>query len=89
MAALAGCVEDTGGGLQADAGSDAGVPDSGGPSPDLSFSDCDPPLALSASEPKVLPLGLLTFVASGGTGQYRYAFTSNASGAILNSLTGA
>ena len=83
-----GCVEDTGGGL-ADADIDAQVPDSGGPSPDLSFAACDPPLALAASEPKVLPLGLLTFVASGGAGQYRYAFAANASGAILNPLTGA
>ncbi len=50
---------------------------------------CDPALTLAPSVPLTTPLGLAAFIASGGTGDYRFALVEDASGAIVNELTGA
>ncbi len=50
---------------------------------------CNPPLKLEAPAKEILPFDLMTFIASGGTGAWRFELTTNASGAVLNKLTGA
>lgn len=67
---------------------DAALPLDEGPV-DPTELPCDPPLGLSPLSPAVLPLDLLTFVAAGGTGQYRFELLANESDAILNPLSGA
>ena len=62
------------------------VPDEG---PDPSELPCDPPLALDPAESFVLPFGLVTFKALGGTGEYRFEVNHNESRDIINVLTGA
>jgi hypothetical protein len=86
---LCGCVESQGGSAPQDAGSDLGAAPDAGAVGDLGRLACDPPLSLAAPRSSVLPLGLLTFAATGGTGRYRYALAAGPSGAILNELTGA
>ena len=77
------------GGSRADAGFvrvDAGdpIPDAGsGPPP------CSPPLELQPRVATVLPLSLLVFQATGGTGKYRFSLESNESGALINDLSSA
>ena len=50
---------------------------------------CDPPLALTPENAFVASYDLVTFVASGGTGNYRFNIVDAQSGALLNELTGA
>ena len=50
---------------------------------------CNPALGLMAERAGVLPYELVTFVATGGTGAYRFVLSRNVSGAIINELTGA
>ena len=50
---------------------------------------CEPALTLRPDAPTVLPLGLLTFVAAGGTGAYEYVLTQDNSLAMLNESSGA
>lgn len=57
------------------------------PTPDPRF--CNPALVLSPDAATVAPLALLTFKASGGTGEYRFEVLQNESGGVLNTLTGA
>ena len=49
---------------------------------------CSPALQVAPAKAKVLPLDLLQLQASGGTGQYRYTLTVNASDALVNQYTG-
>jgi hypothetical protein len=48
-----------------------------------------PSLSIAPSSVSVPPLGVQSFVASGGAGKYAYAFKTNASGGSLNPTTGA
>ncbi len=77
----------------ADAGPDAGFvrPDAGTPTPDAGFGPqpCSPALTIGPQRATVLPLGLLTFVAAGGTGDYRYTLVDDQSGAVVNDRSGA
>lgn len=66
---------------------DAGVEEDGGPPHPL--LPCNPPLSLRPDLASALPLSLLTFQPAGGTGQWRYSLRENASGAVLNPITGA
>ncbi len=50
---------------------------------------CSPALALAPAVAKILPYDLRTLAATGGTGAYQFALTSNASGAVLNKYSGA
>lgn len=49
---------------------------------------CEPDLELVPGEIFVLPYDLLTFLGEGGTGSYRFSFTQNESGGVLNERTG-
>ena len=53
------------------------------------LAPCSPALKITPSAPQVLPLQLLTFQPSGGTGQYRFLLTQNGSEALVNLYTGA
>ena len=82
-------------------GTDAGPgsePDTGFVRPDAgtlimdtgaALRECDPALSVTPLEATALPLGLVTFSASGGTGDYRFEVTTDESGAILNDRSGA
>jgi len=90
---MCGCVQGSGG-RAADGGMEAGAPDAGVPPPDGSApTTCSPALAIDPPGPSVLPLGLIGFRASGGTGQYRFSLRAtdggSGSSAILNELSGA
>ena len=87
---------------EADAGADAsdldagerpeaGAPDAGDAGEDggAVHPPCAPALTVTPTVAAVLPLDLLTLVASGGTGAYRFTLLENRSGALLNPLTGA
>jgi hypothetical protein len=50
---------------------------------------CDPALSVERAQVAVKALDLFTIVASGGTGAYRFTLTQDASGAIVNALSGA
>lgn len=50
---------------------------------------CDPPLTITPAAPWTPARALITFVAAGGTGAYRFALAVDASGASLNPTTGA
>lgn len=50
---------------------------------------CSPALKITPASPQVLPLQLLNFQATGGTGQYRFLLTKNSSEALVNLYTGA
>ena len=50
---------------------------------------CEPPLTLTPAETWVLPLGLATLGASGGTGAYSFIMMNPDSGGLLNPITGA
>lgn len=72
--------------------SDSGTP----PPPDAGFPDsgvgplaCAPALSVARASTAVLPLDLFTIIAQGGTGDYRFELETNASGAIINPLSGA
>ena len=49
---------------------------------------CDVPLSLTPATTSAIPFQSKRFVASGGTGNYRFEFTENNSEGILNDLTG-
>lgn len=59
------------------------------PTPAPATLPCDVPLAISPDDAIVAPLALMTFEASGGTGDYHFSLLSNESGALINELTGA
>ncbi len=63
---------------------DAGVADTGEPP----SRDCDPALAINPTEGWVVAEGYFTFVASGGTGDYRFEVTGNESGGVIHERTG-
>ncbi|MCA9541647.1 MAG: hypothetical protein KC620_22275, partial [Myxococcales bacterium] len=50
---------------------------------------CDPALSVVAEPRAARPYDLVTLRASGGTGQWRFEFVENASGGLLNEVTGA
>ncbi|MSQ81515.1 MAG: hypothetical protein EXR77_01165 [Myxococcales bacterium] len=50
---------------------------------------CSPALAVVPAKKKVLPFGLVALKATGGTGQYKFALTTNASDGLVNQYTGA
>ena len=58
-------------------------PDTSGPPP------CDPPLTVTPAEAWTPQRHLVTLVAHGGVGDYRFTWVTNASGAILNGSSGA
>lgn len=62
---------------------DADTPDAG-PLP-----ACDPALVLSPASRAVGALQLVSFEASGGTGDYTFALATDGSGALVNAITGA
>ena len=66
-------------------------PDAGSPTPDGGFGPqaCAPALSIAPETATALPLGLLTFVGQGGTGDYLYELSEDRSGAILNERSGA
>jgi hypothetical protein len=84
---------------------DAAIPDAAVPDaaiPDAAIVDavlppdvppgpppCDPPLSISPTGPAVLAFDLRVFHAEGGTGDYTFELAQNASGAIINTFTGA
>ena len=49
---------------------------------------CDPPLSVTPSRTHVLPFDLIAITAAGGTGAYRYELVGDASGAIVNAISG-
>ncbi len=53
------------------------------------LAPCSPALQISPVAPQVLPLQLLNFKASGGSGQYRFTLIKNGSEALVNLYTGA
>ncbi len=55
---------------------------------DASLAPCEPGLDVSASQTAARPYDLVRFIAAGGTGQWRFTFESNESGALLNETTG-
>jgi hypothetical protein len=81
---------------------DEGAPDMGTPDPGLSdpdtgtvdmgpagLSSCDPPLTFSFEEDTFTnPFALITFIATGGTGDYEYSLADPNSDAIINPLLG-
>jgi hypothetical protein len=99
---LAGCPEDEptppdtgpspdaadGGLLDTGTSTDAGVADTGLGDTGV-LLPCAPPLSVEPASASILPLDLLTIVASGGTGAYRFELADNRSGALINELTGA
>ena len=76
--------DETEGGRSAAGGILSNEPDIGGEM----LSPCEPPLSIAPNQLYRAGFDLVTFRAEGGTGQYRYAFAENESGAILNGLTG-
>jgi len=71
--------EDT---VEADTAVDAG-PDTTGPPP------CDPALTVTPSEAWTPARSLVTLVAGGGTGAYRFQIVTTGSGALINATNGA
>ena len=70
---------------------DAGTPDAltdVAPS-DQGLTACDPALQLTSPQQAARPFDLVRFVASGGTGQWRFELLDDGSGAALNQATGA
>lgn len=70
---------------------DAGAPDAltdVAPS-DQGLTACDPALQLTSPQQAARPFDLVRFVASGGTGQWRFELLDDGSGAALNQATGA
>lgn len=58
--------------------------------PDMAWPPvCEPVLAAVASPEAARPFDLVTVLAAGGTGAYRFEFVENLSGALLNEVTGA
>ena len=49
---------------------------------------CEPALTVDPPSAQVLPLGLLVLTPSGGTGAYRFDLATDASGALLDPLSG-
>ncbi len=66
---------------------DAGEADAG-PAPDAGPQACAPALGLTSARQAVLAFDLVQLRASGGTGAHRYALATNASGALLNEISG-
>lgn len=58
------------------------------PTPDPATLPCEEPLTLGPTDAIVAPFALLDLAASGGTGDYLFELETNASGALLNELTG-
>lgn len=56
---------------------------------DATLPACDPALTLTPSVDLTVPFGLVSFVAEGGTGDYRFELVQDPSGALVNDLTGA
>ncbi len=58
--------------------------------PDGGFdvAPCDPALSLAPSRSHVLPLDLVDLVAAGGTGAYQFELVDDASGGLLNPVSG-
>ncbi|MGC6419113.1 MAG: FG-GAP-like repeat-containing protein [Bradymonadia bacterium] len=61
-----------------------------GAEPDVAAArlPCTPELTLSASQGAVSPFNLVRFEAAGGSGEWRFEFVENNSGATLNNITG-
>lgn len=58
------------------------------PTPDPVTLPCEEPLELAPNDAIVAPFALLDLSARGGTGDYLFELKTNASGALLNELTG-
>lgn len=53
------------------------------------LSPCEPALEITPASSQALPLSLVTFGASGGTGAYRFAAAAAPSGGLVHAYTGA
>jgi len=56
---------------------------------DVPLAPCEPALSITPGETSVLPYSLTVLSVSGGTGAYSFELTTDASGALVNDLTGA
>jgi len=78
---------EVGGDVKSDAAKDSSFGLDVGPET-VQVQPCNPPLKVAPQKKMVLPFDIVALQASGGTGKYQFALTTNASDGLVNQYTG-